>query len=411
MCRGSASIADHRTEKDVRPILIEGEDVRYLWPLAGRNCPHLEILRSAARAVPHLGWGIDVVVGNAEILSVADVVNLSGEVWAASSTGQGIPLRVAVPGTLADAMRKHREFLDRLGTDQRGDDSFRPVAPLSAFEVVHFGRASDPQGRPHIIFELRHDDGNFFPYPQRKLIHITGMVRHLAIEAMKKSPPRDIANTDEWVDRYVAGHARDYKGEHRQFSYLPVPSIGHRHADQAVRRVMIAAPVGDDRLLEHLARRLAGQQLKPERGDEFGIAEDGQPHPGPTLIRVYRDNVAACYTRASHTWTSVTPIILPGHNDHKPAKTVKLIEKALRQSGIDHPCTFESRAVSWFPKSLSAHKSGRNQKPVGYIRPNHLLSQTAVHLKLQFDDGVNVPGPLVIGAGRHCGFGLMATGD
>jgi CRISPR-associated protein Csb2 len=39
------------------------------------------------------------------------------------------------------------------------------------------------------------------------------------------------------------------------------------------------------------------------------------------------------------------------------------------------------------------------------------MSQTAVHLTLRFNDNLQVPGPLAIGAGRHCGFGLMAAVD
>ena len=39
----------------------------------------------------------------------------------------------------------------------------------------------------------------------------------------------------------------------------------------------------------------------------------------------------------------------------------------------------------------------------------HLLSKTAVHMNLRFDEGVKVTGPHAIGAGRHCGFGLFAS--
>jgi CRISPR-associated protein Csb2 len=104
-------------------------------------------------------------------------------------------------------------------------------------------------------------------------------------------------------------------------------------------------------------------------------------------------------------------VILPGHDDHKPAKTRKLIEKALAQSGIEQPCDFEWSAFSRFPKSYSAHKYDTSGKPAGYIRPNHLLSQTAVHLTLRFKNGIKVPGPLAIGAGRHCGLGIFAGYD
>lgn len=46
------------------------------------------------------------------------------------------------------------------------------------------------------------------------------------------------------------------------------------------------------------------------------------------------------------------------------------------------------------------------RRPVGYIRPGHLLELSAADLRLTFEHPV--PGPLTIGAGRHCGFGLMA---
>ena len=172
------------------------------------------------------------------------------------------------------------------------------------------------------------------------------------------------------------------------------------HTDPSVRRVMIAAPLGDNRVLLHLAKLLGGQKLKPTPETRLN-----QP---PTLVRIQQDAVVNTYVRQASAWASVTPVILPGHDDHKPDKTRRLIVKALQQSGIDEPCEFEWSAISQFPKSLSAHKHDRNKRPTGYIRPDHLLSKTAVHLKLRFEAGVNVPGPLVVGAGRHCGLGLLA---
>ena len=222
-------------------------------------------------------------------------------------------------------------------------------------------------GDPTSSLSCTKTKGSVFAYHQDRLIHIAGMVRHLAIVAMGKALPEGA--DAEWVNRYVAGHNCDDAVGHRQFSYLPLPSIGHRHADHKVRRVMITAPVGDDRLLQHLARRLNGLQLKP-------TAQTNLDHP-PTLVRVHQDNVARLYAQSADLWASVTPVILPGHDDHKPDKTRKLIEKALEQSGIDQRCEFEWSAFSQFPKSLSAHKYGRDRRQTGYIRPSHLLSQTA----------------------------------
>jgi CRISPR-associated protein Csb2 len=163
---------------------------------------------------------------------------------------------------------------------------------------------------------------------------------------------------------------------------------------------MICASVGDERWLYHLAQRLEGIQLKPT-----DITRIENP---PYLVRVKHDNVAHFYTKQSNVWASVTPVILPGHSDRKPEKTRKLIEKALLQAGIDQPCEFEWRSVSWFPKSFTAHKYDKEKKPTGYFRPSYLLSQTAVHMRIRFKDEMKFNGPLIIGAGRHCGFGLFA---
>jgi hypothetical protein len=87
----------------------------------------------------------------------------------------------------------------------------------------------------------------------------------------------------------------------------------------------------------------------------------------------------------------------------------------LRQAGIDQPCEFDWSPFSWFSKSYSAHKYDRRKRPQGYIRPSYLLSRSAVHLTLRFHDStkgkspVDVPGPIAIGDGRHCGLGALAV--
>lgn len=320
-------------------------------------------------------------------------------------------------------MRCHREYTARVASKdaaylQSGTPLFAPWAYSSI------------EPRPHAVFRLVDGNDDQYAYSQSKLIHVAGMVRHLAIERMKQSPPRVLRGADsaDWVRAYVAGHQSKEDKEagvpHTQFSYVPLQSIGHEHTDPAVRRVMIVAPFGDEAWLEHLAVRLDGQELKPLPGTHLP--------PGTRLDRIANrtsDGVRYAYTQPAAEWASVTPVILPGHDDHKPEKTRKLILKALAQSGIDQPCEFDWSPYSRFRKMLGAPKYVRDasapggKRPVNYIRPDHLLEQTAVHLTLRFGHRENpedsgslwipadppVPGPLTIGAGRHCGFGLMAA--
>lgn len=422
--KGDASASPKRVEKVVRPVHLLGEALHYLFALPDEPCPHLEILRTAARSITHLGWGIDMAVGDAAVLDAEQAAQLDGVRWHPSSAG-GTPLRVPKAGTLEDLTRKHADFLNRITVD-----GFRPVPPLRMFDIVRYRRDTDPLPCPHTVFKLVDENDDTVTYPHAKFIHIAGMVRHLAIKLMKSHPPRDLRGRtpEQWIEQFVAGHkaTSDHSpvSPHAQLSYIPLPSAGFTHTDPAVRRVMIVAPLGDAGWLDHLAQRLEGPPLEPLPGTTL---------PSGTHLQLIpenrKDGVRDAYMRESRAWASFTPVILPGHDDRKPEKTRKLILKALAQSGIDQPCEFEWSAFSHFPKSYSAHKYVRDEnandgkRRIGYIRPDHLLHQTAVHLVLRFGHREAphnpescwipaehpMPGPIAIGAGRHCGFGLMVS--
>jgi CRISPR-associated protein Csb2 len=421
-----ASIASHRVEKDHRPHRLEtiGDDlptIHYLYPLDATNADPAELLnaiRPSVRSITHLGWGIDQVIGDASLIEIA-FSTLAGERWSPTPRGGG-RLRVHRKGSLDALTRRHDNFLSRLV-----DSNWTPVPPLSAMDHVRYRRAADPLPRPCVTFRLVDENQDSVSYPQSKLIHIAGMVRHLAIELMKRNPPRasDLRgqSPDAWVASYVAGHRSESDKQadapHAQLSFIPLQSINPAKdlTDPSIRRVMIVAPIGDDAWLNHLAQRLDNTLLKPdpkfpdthrlvEQGARLELIADRKP-----------DGVRDAYTRASRTWASTTPVILPGHDDKKDSKTRKLIEAALQQSGIDQPCTFEWSAFSHFRKMLSAHKYVRDdnapegKRRINYIRPDHLLNQTGVHLTIRFEHPV--PGPITIGAGRHCGFGVMVGID
>lgn len=400
------------TSKVARPYHlpedIEDRRLHYLWRINEEDnssaLDYAELLCAESRHLLALGWGIDQAVATGHILpqDEAEAFVRKGVKWRPFHGHQyaADTRRVPRQGTFCNLEMVYESFVNRVNGRR-----YTPPLKPSVFGRTRYVCPDFIPSRPYAVFELRHDDGEYCRYSQRKLIHVAGMVRHLARQTMLSDPPPGVA--DHWIERYIAGHRPEGETDHRQLSYLPLPSIGHEHADQIVRRVMIAAPVGDDAWLEHVAHRLAGQRLQsdPERGADFGDAGL------PMLARVSRDNISRHYMGPAKRWASVTPVILPGHDDRKPYKTRKLIEAALAQSDIEQPCEFEWSAHSLFRKSFSAHKYDQDRKPIGYIRPDHLLTQTAVHLKLQFSHDLRIPGPLAIGAGRHCGFGLMAAAE
>lgn len=402
--KGNHDEGPKRTEKPVRPVHLRGDvlpdppeaaglPVHYLYRVNKWDKDIVGILVNAARSISHLGWGMDMVVGDARPAFASEMGVLAGQRYQPSPSG-ATRLRVPVPGTMDALAIRHKSFLGRLG-----GGIFQPVVALNQFRVTRYRRDDEPVARPCELFELRKSDGGVFSYSHRKFIHVAGMVRHLALECMRRDPPPGVP--ENWLESFVAGHRNPESNEpHRQLSFVPLPSIGHVHTNTAIRRVLISAPEGCEGWLRHMGLRLVGERLRP-------TAETAIPEP-PFLDRPKTRSVSEWYIKPATVWASVTPVILPGHDDHKPAKTRELIERALVQSGVKVPCQFEWQSQPWFPKTLSAHKYDRDKRPTGYIRPSHLLEKTAVHVKLTFSEGIEHPGPIVIGAGRHLGFGLMA---
>lgn len=375
-------------------IMLDRAEVHYIWPI-DQNCPQQQLME-ASHSLSCLGWGIDMAYADSQLLDEARIASLPGVRWfpkPGTLRDEGM-LRVPNEESMADLRCAHESALSRIEHGQ----PLRSVRKPGVFDRVFYAHASmeRPLGQPWVAFALLTSDDDLYHYPHAKLMHIAGMTRSAAIKGMKEYPPDGVESPEAWIESFVAGHRAEGVDSHRQFSYVPLPSIGHEHSDAMIRRVLIVAPFGHEAQLEHLAKQLDGVQIEPEGGAE-----------GPVLDRLRKgESFVQQYLGPSRMWASVTPVILPGHDDHKAIKTAKLIERALRQSGIEQPCQFTWSALPNFKNCLTAHKYDREKRHTGYYRPQHLEGLTAVHVRIAFESPF--AGPLCIGAGRHCGFGLLA---
>ena len=236
------SMALHRIDKDVRPIRISHSDdaapeLHYLYtlqPSVVEAQSLLNTIRPCVRAISALGWGIDTVVADATLLSDSGVPGTHGQRWQPAATGRH-RLRVQRSGSLLALRQRYERFRNRLA-----GDGFSPVPPMTAFDVVSYVSDTDPVSRPHAVFKLLDPNEDPARYPHAKLVHIAGMVRHLSIKAMC-----DAGKEADFVSRFVRGKRDPSAGEeHKQISYVPLPSIGHEHADGIIRNVMLVAPSG-----------------------------------------------------------------------------------------------------------------------------------------------------------------------
>jgi len=399
-------------------------EVHYVWNLDGKSdCPVAEIER-AARSLTTLGWGIDMAFADARLTDEADLPELKGIRWYPKKNPGSFHNTLRTPTyddelgecTLCDLRYCHSTSINRIEHGKPLKTVDRP----KVFDRVLYTSVERPIGRPYTVFKLLDENEDNHSYPHAKLVHIAGMVRHLAIQRMQRDPPPWIRETEreEWVNRVVRGKRDESNSDgHKQFSYVPLPSIGHQHADAMIRNVMVIAPLDMERELNYLAERLDGHALEPEsKGDQL----DSAPLLSQRIeLRKFKPPrgkfIDSCYLGTSDRWHTVTPVILDGHNKKSKSdrpeeiacQTKKLICKALKRASVETPCEFTWQAIPFLKNCLSAHKYDRNGRHIGHHRPAHLKDLTAVHVRLTFTHAV--PGPLTLGAGRHCGLGVFAV--
>ncbi len=404
-----ASIASHRTAKDVRPTRLAGDVfqergnmVRFVWRLSHDQNPEvgefITRLSAAALSITHLGWGLDMAAGHAAVVDEpASPARLPREPqverWTPSSTGT--PLRVPLagseqePGTLRSLVLRHDAFTRRMMNGKPRD-----MPSLTAFRVIEYARDTDPARRPWAAFRIASVDPDA-PNPSfntpNKCRDVAAWIRHAVAEVCKGWPFPDFAS-------FVHGHddnGKQVKGEDadRRFMYLPLPTINHPlNRVESIRRVLIAAPAGCGDRIDWLNLRLPGQELEWD-GKGLGVLISTLPAS---------DWVRRQYTDKSRVWSTVTPVVWPGHDDHDSSKAERVLRKAFVDAGISQKLVDDIVELEWRPVGFRAGLDLASR----YERPEKLNGRQ-YHVRVRFPHPIR--GPLAVGAGRYRGLGLFAT--
>jgi CRISPR-associated protein Csb2 len=384
--RGEANVTPKRTEKVVRPVHLDGDAVHFDYRLPHNDCPHFDVIRTCARSITHLGWGIDVVVADAKLVNVQDPDNLQGERWRIAQSG-GVALRIHTSGTLDDLMRKHNDSLNRLT-----EEGFHPVPPLRRFEIRRFRRECDDEIRPFCVFQILKPDAS-------GVRAFNASTRTRDVAAWIRHAVADVCQHWSDLSSFVHGHgpsggSNQLPNSSHRFQYLPLPTINSAlNRVESIRRVMVVAPLGFQDRIDFIRRRLLGHELNWQ-SEVVGVLN----------LLSGRDYVRDQYLGPSEIWSTVTPVILDGFDDHNAAKTEKLLRKALFNAGLVRRVDFEDIEMDWSPFGFRSGVDSAKQ----FIRPEK-LNGTMLHVRLRFARPKN--GPIAIGAGRYRGFGLMVRTD
>jgi CRISPR-associated protein Csb2 len=406
-------------------LLLDPPTIHYVWrldepPINSERVP-IEPLAKIAGSIVALGWGVDMAVGAAAVISDAEANALPGERWFPHASNSGDGLRVPIPGTLDDVLNRHRRFLTRLSLD-----GFSAPPPLSVCEKVPYRRATDPPIRPIAAFSLLKLDTSgpraFDTF--RRGLTVAGMIKFATKAAAERGnwPPAS----------FVLGHGEVNGARHiavgpRRFAYLPLPSIGGRGVGNpktlgSIRRAIVTSFAEDSEKEIAWARRsLSGQEL---------IDEDTKERSALLALIPTTEKIVQCYTQTAATWATVTPVVLPGYDDPahyrrrlrrgtsagEQGKLLQLLDdrieglirKAILQAGFSKTLA-ENAELDWCNVGFWPGSALPDQ----YGTPDHLKQFPRYHVKIAWRDElkrpVQIPGPICIGGGRFYGLGLFAA--
>jgi len=356
-----------RTRKILRPQHLGGDaTVRFLWPVEDASLP-LQLICEIARHIHHLGLGIDMVVGNGRLIDEAERNRLPGITYIPQ---EGRGWRVPVEGSLEEIMDRYRQQMNTM--------------PLNCYDEVAYVREAATRRPPIHAFALVNEDSDYCRFDSTDTMVVAAELRHATHERSKK-----LRLDPAFVEGYVCGHANGSHDKDDRFAYVPVPTLAPAGRDNDIRRVMLIQGRANSKA-DSLIRRLGGVSLS------------GKARLRP-IDNPDRDGVMRKYLAAAERWATVTPVVLPGHLSGRGLvrRQTKLVLKSLVHAGIMTPVSeIHLQPDPIFP---GAERAGC------YRVPEYLRQFTRTHAIIAFSEPV--VGPVVIGAGRYIGLGLMAGLD
>lgn len=213
-----------------------------------------------------------------------------------------------------------------------------------------------------------------------------------------------LAACPEPIPHWVAGHAADGTASREpHLAFLPLPFVGAPNADGHLLGVAIATPATIDPA--EVAAALDRLLWSPAAADPRQIplfagrwfectAQIEQSEVPPVALR------PETWTAPARRWGSVTPVVLDRHGDgpRRWAQAEDVVKDGCERIGLPRPAAVALRPVS----AVTGVPHARAFPP---LRRKNGDTRQHLHAEVLFDEPVR--GPVLIGAGRFRGYGLL----
>lgn len=410
-----ARVGEIRGAKKIsRPRLFDPTvPLHYLWPLVSQDAgqAHTESICRIAAYLCQLGRGIDMAWAWGEVLDEAEAAHrlaeYPGAVYSPCAAGEGVALACPQGGLFASLVARYTAQSARFGQGSREGKVVFSRAPR-----VDFGQANYDSPTANLLFDI---DGP--PWPLIQCTALVQLARDQAAERIVKALPE----RKSLIERVLIGRGATEADKALRVQLMALPSIGHRHADRAIRRLVVRVPPNCPIARDDVEWAFSGLplQVDPDSGEivrrlivadecgmlgHYGFADPGNSSP-------------------SRRWRTVTPLVIPWQDALRALSEKRANRDDADTDGkVNGVQRLEELGVVAHAVRQTARRAGVAARfEIGRIQREPFEANGARaeafaldtrfekdrlwHVEVEFTQPQ--AGPMVIGDGRYLGLGLM----
>jgi CRISPR-associated protein Csb2 len=411
-------IGQIRTPKTIRPrVFDDAIPLLYVWAFD----PNEESERQAqaicalAERLYQFGRGVDMAWAWGEVLGDDDIEarlsNYPGLVYRPSHGDGDRTLACPTKGALASLEARYAANARRFKTEGRGKGARQLFSQPPKPRFTQVAYESPPSRR---VYELRDvtTEAPFGVWPLARAPRLVVWLRDGAVARLRQALP----DRNSEIERILVGRKADGADEgltSQRVKIVPLPSIGHHHADRAIRRVLVEVPAGCPLRANDVYWAFSGLELNDlETGEVLDLI----------LTPSSDESMLGHYGMADHipsrVWRTVTPAALPGvvkRRRIEPTRAAAEVkggaERAAEQARAAAAVTQALRhaEVRTAVESVRVQREpfeAKGERVEAFAPGTRFAKERLWHVEITFN--APIVGPLVIGDGRFLGLGVMA---
>lgn len=422
-----------RAPKLIRPILFDAETpLLFIWGFddAPDARAHARQICFISERLYQLGRGVDMAWASGEVIDETEadarLAAHGGAVHRRSETGAGATLAAPGEGSLESLIARHQKMRVRFQTLYESKSSRKE--PNRAGQL--FAQPPKPRFREiaydspprRLLFDLV---GARTPWRLDRVVTLTELVRDAAARRLEEGLP---GRADMIRNTIIGRRDGDKADLAARVRVTALPSIGHPHADHAIRRVLVEIPANSPLRADSVEWAFSGLEAIAVTIDP----ETGEVRDELTLASAVERGMLAHYgieAAPARVWRTVTPIALPAARRRIDPEKLRR-EKAARANAPEKEWVAkkgEERAAEERNAASAAQEALRHAGPDARVNAMRLqrepfeakgpraeafapetrfAKERLWHVEIEFAEPQR--GPLVLGDGRYLGLGLLA---